>query len=82
MDLEGDKIDLVIIDFAMPGMNGVEVARIIRRSWPRVSILFITGFADQAVLAADATVGEILSKPFRGAELEAKINLALRRMAV
>jgi signal transduction histidine kinase/CheY-like chemotaxis protein len=82
MDLEGEQIDVVIIDFAMPGMNGVEVARVIRRSWPRVSVLFITGFADQAVLAADATIGEILSKPFRGAELEEKINLALRRMAV
>jgi signal transduction histidine kinase/ActR/RegA family two-component response regulator len=79
MDIEGENIDAVIVDFAMPGMNGVEVARIIRRNWPSVSILFLTGFADIAVLAADAAADEILSKPFRGQDLEEKVAFALRR---
>ncbi len=82
MDVEGERVDVAIVDFAMPGMNGVEVARIIRRNWRTVSILFITGFADTAILTAEATSDEILAKPFRGAELEDKIELALYRTAI
>jgi signal transduction histidine kinase/ActR/RegA family two-component response regulator len=82
MDIEGEHIDVAILDFAMPGMNGAEVARIIRRNWHRVAILFITGFADMTVLSADATSDEILSKPFRRAELEDKLGFALQRAAL
>jgi signal transduction histidine kinase len=40
------QIDLVLLDFAMPGMNGAEVARELRARREDVSILFATGFAD------------------------------------
>ena len=82
MDLEGEHIEVAVLDFAMPGMNGAEVARIIRRNWHRVSILFITGFADMAQLSAEANDDEILSKPFRWAELEEKLKAALQRASV
>jgi CheY-like chemotaxis protein len=39
-------IDLALIDFAMPGMNGAEVARQVQSKRPTLSIVFPTGYAD------------------------------------
>jgi len=71
------NIDLVLIDFAMPGMSGAELARRIQARRPAIPILFVTGFADRAALAG---VGEahIIGKPFIGSELAEKVALALR----
>ena len=48
------------------------------RPRPRLPILFITGFADTAVLAGEANSHYILRKPFYTADLVAKIEGALR----
>jgi CheY-like chemotaxis protein len=48
------NIDLAIVGFAMPGMNGIELARHLRQLRPALPILFITGFVDHAALAASA----------------------------
>jgi CheY-like chemotaxis protein len=72
--------DLALIDYAMPGMNGAEVARAARRARPDLPIVFVTGFAetDQLVgaLGPDVTV---LRKPFTLAQLTAAVaeNLGL-----
>jgi DNA-binding response OmpR family regulator len=76
--LKGDRIDLMIVDFVMPGMNGIEVARRVRLSQPGLPILVVTGFANTAALAAQTNSDLILSKPFRTTELVAKIEEALR----
>jgi PAS domain S-box-containing protein len=78
LDQHGDRIDLMIVDYVMPGLNGVEIARLDRLKMPRLPILFITGFADTAVLAAEANSPHILRKPFYTADLVAKIEGALR----
>jgi CheY-like chemotaxis protein len=75
--LDGEThIDLALIDFAMPGMNGVEVARQVHSRFPTLPVLFITGYVDQGVLAE---IGEarIIKKPFVGDELATKVNAAL-----
>jgi len=38
-----DGVDLVLTDFQMPGMNGVEVAKAVRTRWPHVHVGIITG---------------------------------------
>ncbi|MCW8087787.1 PAS domain S-box protein [Sabulicella glaciei] len=78
--LEEGVPDLVMLDFAMPGMNGAEVARRIRASRPDLPILFATGFADTAAIEAAAGPGvPVLRKPFRLAELQMALAEALRR---
>jgi DNA-binding response OmpR family regulator len=62
----------------MPDIDGVEVARLGRLKRPHLPILFITGFADTAVLAAEANSHHILQKPFYIADLVAKFEAALR----
>ena len=78
LDREGDGVDLMIVDYVMPGMNGLEVARLGRLKRPSLPILFVTGFADTAVLAAETTSDHILRKPFTVADLVAKIDAVLR----
>jgi CheY-like chemotaxis protein len=69
-------IDLVLLDLAMPGMNGMEVARQVRSRFPALPILFITGYADKAVLQ-DIGEAKIIKKPFVGDELANKVHAAL-----
>jgi signal transduction histidine kinase/ActR/RegA family two-component response regulator len=73
--------DLVLLDFAMPGMNGAEVARAIAKDFPDLPVLFVTGYAD---LTALREVGEdrIAQKPFDHAELAAKVRRMLGVEAV
>ncbi|HEY8614592.1 response regulator [Phenylobacterium sp.] len=70
------RIDILLADYAMPGMNGVEAARAAVELRPGLPVLFITGYAD---LKALRDVGEdrIIQKPFRDDELARKVEAAL-----
>ena len=68
-------IDLLLTDFAMPGMNGAELARLVRLRYPTLPVVFITGYADLGILDADDHW--IVQKPFRDDELAAKLHRAL-----
>ena len=74
--------DLMLIDFAMPGMNGAELAREVRARFPGLPIVFVTGFAesDQLEGACGADV-PVLRKPFGIDELAAMVAGQLRRRA-
>jgi signal transduction histidine kinase len=69
--------DLLIVDFAMPNMNGAEVVTIARLRNAELKILFLSGYADSAFL--ESAVGEalLLRKPFRPSELAAAVRSAL-----
>jgi CheY-like chemotaxis protein len=72
------NIDLALFDFAMPGMNGMDLARQAQGKLPNTPILFVTGYVDKAALE---TVGEerIIHKPFVDDELAEKVRMALAR---
>ena len=76
--LEGLDIDLLIIDLAMPGMSGAQLATRVRANSPDLPILFVTGFADRSLLA-DVSEAHIVGKPFAPGELAAKAQSALLR---
>jgi len=71
------EIDLMLVDFAMPGMNGAEVAREVHARRPELPILFVTGYADTEALAAAGDDG-ILRKPFVEKDLAAKLRSVLK----
>ena len=76
--------DLVILDLMLPGLNGTEVLRRIRRSDHRVPILMLTArdaVADK-VEHLEAGADDYLTKPFAFAELMARIKALLRRGSV
>ncbi len=75
---EDQGFDLMLADYAMPGMNGSELARLARARQPSLAILFVTGYADLGALK-EVSEEHIVSKPFREDELLAKIHAALGR---
>jgi signal transduction histidine kinase len=72
--------DLVLLDFAMPGMNGLELARQVHAKFPALPILFITGYADKTALQ-DISETRIIKKPFVGDELPNKVQAALASLS-
>jgi PAS domain S-box-containing protein len=72
------RTELVVADIAMPGINGMEFAAIVRRMWPALPVVLMTGYADSAILRHESG-HEVLRKPFLAAELDAKVQLALAR---
>jgi CheY-like chemotaxis protein len=75
--------DLLLVDFAMPGMNGAEVAEAVRRSQPDLPIIFVTGYADTAAITkAAGGTSLVLRKPFEMEDLEASLNAQLRTRPV
>jgi CheY-like chemotaxis protein len=57
--------DLLLVDYAMPGMNGAQLAREVRARHPKLPVVFITGFAEsQQIEAAIGGDVPILRKPF------------------
>ncbi|MGI9174778.1 MAG: hybrid sensor histidine kinase/response regulator [Rhodothermales bacterium] len=76
LEAEDDfSYNIVITDHGMPEMNGRQLAREIRRRFPDLRIILLTG--DTEVGKADADVDVIMSKPFRIDDLEAVIQQLL-----
>ena len=69
--------DLLVVDFAMPTMNGAEVVATARARKAGLKILFLSGYADTAVLNSAVEQAPLLHKPFRPAELAAAVRTAL-----
>ena len=65
------EVDLLITDLVMPGPNGIETARRIRRDRPSLPIVLMSGFAADALReeGLDEASVELLGKPFSAAEL-------------
>jgi CheY-like chemotaxis protein len=68
--------DLVLLDFAMPGMNGVEVATAMRARLPALPIVFATGYADLSALS-EVDRCFVLQKPYREQQLRMVLERAL-----
>jgi CheY-like chemotaxis protein/nitrogen-specific signal transduction histidine kinase len=75
---ENARVDLMIVDFVMPEMNGVETARLARLERPSLPVMFMSGFANSAVLAAQTDADHVLQKPFRPSDVAVKVERVLR----
>ncbi len=70
-------VGLAVIDFAMPGMNGVETAEQVMMRRPELPVVIITGYADTAFPGRERPELRVLKKPFQRAELAAALVAAL-----
>ena len=75
--------DFVCLDVMMPGLNGYEVCKQIRKQDEKVPILFLTAKAEEidAVLGLELGADDYMTKPFGVKEIIARIRAILRRTA-
>ncbi len=76
--LSRERFDIVVTDVIMPGMDGLELVKQVRRQYPAVHIVVLTGFPRSADIGDFLAQGvdDFLPKPFRANDLVA----ALRRL--
>jgi len=75
------RIDLLLTDIMMPGMNGMEVGAEVARSHPGIPIFYMSGYADQELVKRgllDPTT-HFLQKPFSPQELGRRVREVLDR---
>ena len=72
--------DLLLTDIRMPIMDGIALALAAKRDYPGLTILLMTGFADQRERAEglQAIVADVLTKPFSLADLRGTVDRLLK----
>jgi two-component system, OmpR family, response regulator len=75
------RFDLLVLDVMLPGLDGFDVVRRLRRDGSRVPVIFLTARDTQADKVTGLTIGgdDYLTKPFGLEELAARIRSVLRR---
>jgi DNA-binding NtrC family response regulator len=74
-----EPIALLLTDIVLPGgMTGIDLAREVRRRWPELPIVFMSGFADLSQVPDDfRATTKLLAKPFRLGQLSEAVVSAL-----
>ena len=73
--------DAAVVDFKMPGMNGIELLRALRAIDPDISVVMVTGYAtvETAVAAMKEGASDYLAKPFTPEDLRLGVRKAIER---
>jgi two-component system, cell cycle response regulator CpdR len=76
---DGGGFDLLLTDIQMPVMDGIALALTAARDFPDLTILLMTGFADQRERASNlnAIVHDVITKPFSVADIRTAVADAL-----
>ena len=76
---ERGRFDLLLTDIRMPVMDGIALALAAARDYPELTILLMTGYADQRERASglDALIHDVIAKPFTLAEIRSAVESAL-----
>jgi PAS domain S-box-containing protein len=77
-----ETIELLISDVILPHVNGRKLAEIARSSRPTLKVLFVSGYAEDAIVRGDFDAGmDMLTKPFALDTLGAKVHAMIKRPA-
>ncbi|HEY0252348.1 MAG TPA: response regulator [Kofleriaceae bacterium] len=74
--MESRLVDVVITDYTMPNMNGIDVLQAVAAQWPAAKRLIVSGHADLEILhdaARSGLAAQLLPKPWNKAEMLATI---------
>lgn len=79
LEHEGARIKLVIADYAMPGLTGLEVLQAVQTQRPDIPVVIATGYADFGEIVGEGlSADRILRKPFRARDLLHSVDCALQ----
>ena len=72
--------DLLLLDWMLPGMSGIEICRVLRKQNQQLPIVFLTAkdTVDDAVFALETGANDFIRKPFSFEEMLARIRVLLR----
>jgi len=78
-----ERFDLILLDVMMPGKDGLEVCRELRRSGSKTPVIMLTAKVQEAdkVLGLEIGADDYVTKPFSPRELRARVKALLRRSA-
>jgi DNA-binding response OmpR family regulator len=81
---QSHSFDIIILDIMLPGMNGIQVCKEIRKQDDSVAILMLTALSstENIVTGLNSGADDYLAKPFKFPELEARIRTLVRRSKV
>jgi DNA-binding response OmpR family regulator len=73
--------DLMVLDLMLPGVDGLEVCRQVRLSWPRLPVVMLTALAepDDRIAGLELGADDYVTKPFSPRELILRVESVLRR---
>lgn len=76
-----EKFDVVVTDYKMKGIDGMEVLRTVKKLYPETKVIMITAFAnlDAAIEALRGDVHDFFPKPVKIKDLKASIERALTK---
>ena len=80
----GEEVDVVILDVMLPGMNGFELCRKIKRKKITLPVLILTARSAEADKISGLELGadDYITKPFSVKELVARVNVCARRVTI
>ena len=72
--------DLLLVDWMLPGLSGIEIVREIRKTNPTIPVIFLTArdTVDDTIFGLESGANDYIKKPFQFAELLARIKVQLR----
>jgi two-component system, OmpR family, copper resistance phosphate regulon response regulator CusR len=75
-----NEYDLLLIDWMLPGLSGIEIVREIRKVNPAIPVIFLTArdTIDDTIFGLESGANDYIKKPFQFAELLARIKVQLR----
>lgn len=71
---KGTKIDIAFLDIEMPGMNGVELAKELKKVNPLVNVIFVTAYNDYALSAYNIHASGYLLKPVSASKIKEELD--------
>ena len=80
--LEENPVAIVLLDMKMPGIDGMEVLKVIREKYPQILVVVITGFAtvETAIEAMKEGAYDFIPKPFEPDQLRIVVNRAWEKL--
>ena len=79
-----DEYDVILLDWMLPGLNGIEICGAVRKENQNVPIIFLTAkdTVDDAVFGLESGANDYIRKPFSFEELLARIRVLMRKNEV
>lgn len=76
--INSNKVDLVLTDISMPGLDGLQAAQLLRDTYPNIGVIFVTGVEEHALKAFNLDAIAYLLKPCSTSALKKAIDKAIR----